>query len=145
MLHEFSLKCWHASIIQGWFLKNLEFTTTTFSRFSYANAEIQVNLFQKQLFLHQLTQNVTQDCSLNYKFSTWKFQAQNMGRTCWVHELFWMSKRKQKTICVHRMFSQLGTFMYWTCNSMNNLSSYCGLVDAKIRASDEDLPVHTYL
>ena len=32
-------------------------------------------------------------------------------------------------------------FMYWTCNSMNNLSSYCGLVDAKIGASDKDLPV----
>ena len=31
--------------------------------------------------------------------------------------------------------------MYWTCNSLNNLSSYCGLVDAKIRASDKDLPV----
>ena len=36
---------------------------------------------------------------------------------------------------------------------MNNLSSYCGLVDAKIRASDKDLPVgnlfgnhlHTFL
>ena len=27
---------------------------------------------------------------------------------------------------------------------MNNLSSYCGLVDAKIRASDKDLPVHRY-
>ena len=27
---------------------------------------------------------------------------------------------------------------------MNNLSSYCGLVDAKIRASDKDLPVHIY-
>jgi hypothetical protein len=26
---------------------------------------------------------------------------------------------------------------------MNNLSSYCGLVDAKIRASDKDLPVIT--
>ena len=26
-------------------------------------------------------------------------------------------------------------------NSMNNLLSYCGLVDAKIRASDKDLPV----
>jgi hypothetical protein len=26
---------------------------------------------------------------------------------------------------------------------MNNLSSYCGLVDAKIRASDKDLPVTT--
>ena len=24
---------------------------------------------------------------------------------------------------------------------MNNLSSYCGLVDEKIRASDKDLPV----
>ena len=24
---------------------------------------------------------------------------------------------------------------------MNNLSSYCGLVNAKIRASDKDLPV----
>ena len=30
---------------------------------------------------------------------------------------------------------------YLTYNSMNNLSSYCGLVDAKIRASDKDLPV----
>ena len=26
---------------------------------------------------------------------------------------------------------------------MNNLKSYCGLVDAKIRASDKDLPVST--
>ena len=25
---------------------------------------------------------------------------------------------------------------------MNNLLSHCGLVDAKIRASDKDLPVH---
>ena len=25
---------------------------------------------------------------------------------------------------------------------MNNLLSYCGLVDAKIRTSDKDLPVH---
>ena len=36
---------------------------------------------------------------------------------------------------------ELGIFMYWTCNSMNNLSSYYGLVDTKIRASDKDLPV----
>ena len=27
-----------------------------------------------------------------------------------------------------------------SCKSVNNLSSYCGLVDAKIRASDKDLP-----
>ena len=34
--------------------------------------------------------------------------------------------------------------MYWTRNSMKNLSSYCGLVDAKIRASDRDLPVSIF-
>ena len=31
---------------------------------------LQVNLFQKRLFLHQLTQNMTKDCSLNYKKNT---------------------------------------------------------------------------
>ena len=36
---------------------------------------------------------------------------------------------------------ELGIFMYWTCNSMNNLFSYCGLVDAKIRPSDKNLYV----
>ena len=40
-----------------------------------------------------------------------------------------------KTISVQFfMISELGIFM-------NNLSSYCGLVDAKIRASDKDLSV----
>ena len=76
---------------------------------------VQVNLCQKLLFL------------------------QNMGRTCCVHKLFWMSK----SISVHSMFSpcsELVIFTYWTCNSTNNMSSYCGLVDAKIRASDKDLP-----
>ena len=37
--------------------------------------------------------------------------------------------------------SELVIFIYWTRNSMNNLLSYCGLVDARIRASDKDLPV----
>ena len=32
---------------------------------------IQVNLCQKLLFLHQLTHNMTTDCSWNYQFSTW--------------------------------------------------------------------------
>ena len=32
-------------------------------------------------------------------------------------------------------------FMYWTRNSMNNLLSYCGLVDARISASEKNLPV----
>ena len=40
--------------------------------------------------------------------------------------------------------SQLVIFMYRTRNSVNNLLSYCGLVDARISASEKDLPVsHT--
>ena len=51
----------------------------------------------------------------------------------------------RKNFCAQHVLPrfELGIFMYWTCNSMNNLSSYCGLVDAKIRASDKDLLVHT--
>ena len=40
---------------------------------------------------------MTTDCSLNYKFNTWKFQAQNMGRTCLVQKLFLTFR----TISVH--------------------------------------------
>ena len=49
----------------------------------------------------------------------------------------------RNNFCTQHVFPrfELGVFMYWTCNSMNNLSSYCGLVDAKIRASDRDLLV----
>ena len=39
--------------------------------------------------------------------------------------------------------SELVIFMYRTRNSMNNLLSYCGLVDESIGAS-EDLPVLWY-
>ena len=49
-----------------------------------------------------------------------------------------------RTIYVHNMFSccfDLVVFMYWTGKSMNNLLLYCGLVDAKIRTSDKDLPL----
>ena len=37
---------------------------------SLANFLVQVNLFQKYLFLHQLTQNMTKDSWLNYQFCT---------------------------------------------------------------------------
>ena len=36
--------------------------------------QIQVNLFQKRSFVHQLTHNMTTDCSLIYDFSTRKVQ-----------------------------------------------------------------------
>ena len=45
-----------------------------------------------------------------------------------------MSKQKQETIYVHNMF--------WTGKSMNNRLTYCGLVDARISASEKNLPVH---
>ena len=50
-----------------------------------------------------------------------------MVRTCCVRKLFWMSK--QKTICVHNMFStcsELASFVYWTCNSIL-LDTFCNI------------------
>ena len=35
----------------------------------FCSSNVQVNLFQKHLFLHQLAHNMTKDCLLNYKFS----------------------------------------------------------------------------
>ena len=98
---------------------------------------LQVNLFSEALILS----STNPDFSLNYEFSTWKLQAKNMGRTCCVHKLFlfWHSEQFMYTTC-----SEHAIFMYWTSNSMNNLSSYCGLVDAKIRGSDKDLPVQRF-
>ena len=51
--------------------------------------------------------------------------------------LFWHSGQFMYTTC-----SELVIFKYWACNSMNNFLSYCGLVDARISASEKDLPVH---
>ena len=56
----------------------------------------------------------------------------------------------QKLLFLHQLNHNLTTDCWWnynenykrrTCNSMNNLLSYCGLVDATISASEEDLPV----
>ena len=54
-----------------------------------------------------------------------------------------------KTISVHNMFST-GLSLEFSCielvlNQMDNPSSNCGLVDAKLRASDKDLPVYNIM
>ena len=50
-----------------------------FPKFHYTSWKlVQVNNCQKLLFLHQLTHDMTTNCSLHHQFSTWKFQAQNM-------------------------------------------------------------------
>ena len=50
--------------------------------------------------------------------------------------LFWYSEQFMYTTC-----SELGIFMYWTGDSMNNILSYFGLVEVRISASEKDLPV----
>ena len=93
---------------------------------------VQVNLCQKLLFLHQLTHNMTTHCSLNYEWSTY------MKITSSEHVVYINCpecQNKTKTTCSAGILSLQFS---WT---MNNLLSYCGLVDAKIRASDKDLPV----
>ena len=65
-----------------------------------------------------------------------------MERTCCVQNVLNVGNN----LCTQHVLLkfELGIFMYWTCNAMNNLSSYCGLVDAKKGASDKDLPVKQY-
>ena len=57
---------------------------------------VKVNLFQKHLFLHQLTQNMTNICSVHENY-----------RTCCVHKLFFVFVLTIRTNYVHNMF--------WAC------------------------------
>ena len=50
-------------------------------------------------------------------------------------------QNKNKIQFVYTTCSELAVFLYWSGNSMNDLLSCCGLVDARISASDKDLPV----
>ena len=60
-------------------------------------------------------------------------------RTCCVQILFWISKQKKNNFCTQHVAK-----LYFSWNSMNNLSSYCGLIYSGVRASDTDLPVFSY-
>ena len=54
-----------------------------------------------------------------------KFPEKYKFRTCCVQILFWMTKQKQKNnFCTQHVLS-----LYFSCNSMNNVSSYWGLTD----------------
>ena len=43
----------------------------------------------------------------------------------------------QNNICTQQVVN-----LYFSLNSMNNISSYCGLTGARMRASEKDLHVH---
>ena len=79
-------------------------------------AYLQVNLCHKFLFLHHLTQNMTIDCSSNYKFNTRKFRSQTWGEHIVCRNCFWHSEQ----------------FLYTT---------YSPPCSAKRRVSDKDLPL----
>ena len=55
--------------------------------------------------------------------------------TCCVQKLFFCFDI-QNNICTQHVVN-----LYFSWNSMNNLSSYCWLTDARMRASEKDLPV----
>ena len=69
---------------------------------------VQVNLCQKLLFLHQLTHNMTTDCSLNHKFNTWKFQAQTWGEHVLYRKCFWHSEQYLYTTCSPHVLQKEG-------------------------------------
>ena len=124
---------------------------------------VQVNLCQKFLFFHQLTHNMTTDFSFNYQFMKMPSSEHSQFMFCtqivFFVVCFFTSSSSTlsyqglvrdyngneniifdvtcRTICVHNMFWQCfvpGIFMYWTGKSIDNLLSYCGLVDARIRS-----------
>ena len=85
-----------------------------------------VNLFQKPSFLHQLTHNMTRDCSLNSLKN--KSSEHVVNKNCFCFDI-------QNNICTQHVLN-----LYFSGNSMNNLSSYCGLTDSGMRSPDTDLP-----
>ena len=74
------------------------------------------------------------------KFSTEEFEI--WRHICSYRNLHICLPHVRYFLCfIYLLIAQIQIFMYWTCNSMNNLSSYCGLVNLRISASDKDLPV----
>ena len=63
-----------------------------------------------------------------------EFQDKSKFTTCCVQKLFCFDI--QNNICTQHVVN-----LYFSWNSMNNLSSYCGLTGARMRASEKDLPV----
>ena len=65
------------------------------------------------------------------------FQEKYKFTTCCVQKLFFcFCFDIQNNICTQHVVN-----LYFSWKSMNNLSSYCGLTGARMRASEKDLPV----
>ena len=91
---------------------------------------MQVNLCQKLSFLNQLTHNATRDGSLIPPKNT------SSEHVVYKNCFFCFCSDIQNNIC-----TQLVLNLYFSGESMNNILSYCGLTDARMKASEKDLPV----
>ena len=83
--------------------------------------------FSEALISHQLTRSTTRDCSLNSSKNT------SSEHVVYKNYVF---VDIQNNICTQHVLN-----LYFSGNSMNNFSSYCGLTDSRMRASDTDLPL----
>ena len=105
--------------------------TRILEEFYKNSAEIWVitgKFFQKPSFLHQLTHNMTRDSSLNSPKNT----SSELLCTNIV-----LNVKTKNNFCTQHVVN-----LYFSGNSMNNLLSCCGLTDARMRASEKDLPVN---
>ena len=67
--------------------------------------------------------------------------------TSWEHVVYkhcFEDQNINKKQCLYTTCSEVVFFLYWSQESMNNLSLYCGLTDWRMSASDTDLPVLEY-
>ena len=99
---------------------------------------IQVNLCEKLLFLH-IVHWIISSVHENSKLRTISEHIANTNYFVLYFVLFWHSDQFVCTTCSDSVL--ILEFMYWTGNSIENLFSYCGLVDARISTSVKDLPV----
>ena len=78
---------------------------------------VQVNLCQELLFLHQLTHNVTSDCSFKYKFNSRKFKAQTWAEHVVYRNCFWDSEQFLFTTCSPHVLQKeellTKIYLYW--------------------------------
>ena len=80
------------------------------------SVHVQVNFCRKLLFLHQLTHNMTSDCSLNYKLNTWKLQAQTWGKHVVYINCFWHSEQFLYTTCSPHVLQKEQLYLYYGCS-----------------------------
>ena len=74
---------------------------------------------------------------MNYKFSTRKQQVKYMIDDVYI-KLFWIKQQQNNSEYNVTTCTELVVFLYWTLNSTNNLSSYFGVIDARMSASDKE-------